>query len=143
LKPNSETVFSGHGSYFPDNGTTIVPEGTTLTIYSKPGATISDTLGNRIELGGDLSQVFKQTFKSGDELPDYVLHPAPDLNIRGAPITVLDDTPLSGLLKPDMGNCHWAACTYNPFEGTSNLMFHTEGVVDTSLKKYITIYSKN
>ena len=143
LKPNSETVFSGHGSYYPSNGTTTVPDGTTLTVYSKPGATISDTLGNRVELGGDLTQVYKKTFKSGEELPDYVLHSAPDLNIQGTPITVIDDTPLSSLLKPNMGNCHWAACTYNPYEPTSNMMFHTDGIIDTSLKKYITIYDKS
>jgi len=53
-------------------------------------------------------------------------------------ITVSEDTPLSNLVKPDMGNCHWAACTYNPNESSSNLMFHTEGIFDKELGQYIT-----
>ena len=139
---NKDTVFSGHGSYFPDRGSGIVPDDASITVYSKPGAKITDTLGNAIEQGDDLSHVYKKTYASGDSFPDYVLHKGTGLNIKGKPITVTKDTPLSDLLKPGMGDCHWAACTHNPYEGANNLIYHTEGVVDGSVKKFVTVYNK-
>src|SRR5690606_34353035 len=47
-------VFAGHGSLNPGR-THKVPDGTSLTVYSIDGATISDRLGQAIEKGDDLS----------------------------------------------------------------------------------------
>lgn len=136
------TVFSGHGSYEPSRGNVVVPEGTNITVYSKPGATITNDLGMEIEKGVDLSNVYKERYVSGDELPDYILHSPDGLKLTGSPVTVTQDTPLSELLKPNMGECHWAACTYNPEEATSNLVYDSDGIIDESLEQYVTIYNK-
>ena len=139
---NKDTVFSGHGSYEPSRGSVVVPEGTSITVYSKPGATITNDLGMEIEKGTDLSRVYKERYMPGDELPDYMLHSPDGLEITGSPVTVTQDTPLSELLKPNMGECHWAACTYNSQAPTSNLVYDSDGVIDESLEDYVTIYNK-
>ena len=139
---NKDTVFSGHGSYEPSRGSVVVPEGTSITVYSKPGATITNDLGMEIEKGTDLSRVYKERYMPGDELPDYMLHSPDGLDLTGSPVTVTQDTPLSELLKPNMGECHWAACTYNSQAPTSNLVYDSDGVIDESLEDYVTIYNK-
>jgi hypothetical protein len=139
------TVFSGHGSYEIGSGITTVPEGTNLTVYSKFGSTISDPLGNVIETNGDLSKVYSRTYGPGDRMPNYTLHPPEGLNVKGTPNTVLKSTPLSDLLKPDMGECHWAACTWNPKAANSDVMYSTSGIINTknnSQWDYLKIYEK-
>jgi RHS repeat-associated protein len=111
-RPDNDLVFSGHGAIAAgDTGMTTVPEGTTLNMYSPHNTTISDALGNKIETGNPAAMY---TFKPGDQVPDYLLFPpgAPlsPLNIKGSPVTVTGPTRLSDLLKPNMGNTHWAAC---------------------------------
>ena len=112
--PNPDTVFSGHGGYVPGSGTTTIPSGTSLTLYSSPGGSISDALGNAIELGQVPSSVFSTTHVPGDVVPNYTLFPPGGLRIMGAPETVSSPAQLSSLLRPNMGPCHWAACTANP-----------------------------
>lgn len=53
-----------------------------------------------------------ETFTPGQTVPDYWLERPfkPNLVIQGNPVTVDSPTRLSGLLGPDMGPCHWAAC---------------------------------
>ena len=138
--PSGPTIFSGHGGHDPSDGTVTVPEGTSVTVYSEYGATISDRLGNQVETGGDLSNVYSQTFGPGEEMPNYTLYPPDGLNIQGDPVTVDKATPLSDLLQPDMGDCRWAACTYNPASASANTMYDTQGIFDTNLNKYITVY---
>jgi hypothetical protein len=138
--PPPRTVFSGHGGFFPENGTTVVPEGTSITFYSEHGSTITDPLGNAVETNQDVSQVFKRYYGPGDTVPNYTLMPPGDLKILGSPTTVTQDTNLSELLKPGMGNTHWAACTYNPDAIGANLRFTLIGIFDETLKQFITIY---
>jgi hypothetical protein len=135
------TVFSGHGSYEIGSGMVVVPEGTSLTVYSKFGSTITDRLGNIIETGGDLSNVYKRTYVAGEKLPNYTLHAPNGLSIQGNPFTVNSPTPLTDLLMPGMGNCSWAACTYNWRAPNSNLVFDTVGIANKQSKQWITIYS--
>ncbi|MBI5656093.1 MAG: hypothetical protein HZC44_04410 [Geobacter sp.] len=140
------TVFSGHGSYEIGSGITTIPEGTNLTVYSKFGSTISDPLGNAIETNGDLSKAYSRTYGPGDRMPNYTLHPPEGLNIKGTPTVVLESTPLSDLLKPDMGECHWAACTWNPKAANSDVMYSNSGIINTqnnSQWEYIKIYEKD
>jgi hypothetical protein len=143
---NRRTVFSGHGSYEIGSGIITIPEGTNLTVYSKFGGTISDPLGNAIETGGDLSKVYSRTYSPGDRMPNYTLHPPDGLSIKGTPTTVLESKPLSDLLQPEMGECHWAACTWNPKAANSEVMYSTSGIIDTknnSNWEYIKIYEKD
>ncbi|XVJ69144.1 MAG: hypothetical protein HEQ39_05515 [Rhizobacter sp.] len=135
------TVFSGHGSYEIGSGIAVVPEGTSLTVYSKFGSTITDRLGNIIETGGDLSNVYRRTYSAGEKLPNYTLHAPNGLSIQGNPFTVNSPTPLTDLLMPGMGNCSWAACTYNWRATNSNLVFDTVGIANKQSKQWITIYS--
>jgi hypothetical protein len=116
----TRTVFSGHGGYEVigeglkhemGSGLTTIPEGTSLTVYSRLGGTISDSLGNAIETGQGLSGVYSKTFGPGMQAPNYTLFPAKGLNIMGNPVTVANPTRLSDLLVSGMGSCHWAACT--------------------------------
>ena len=116
----SETVFSGHGgyemigkglNYTIGSGITTVPEGTSVTVYSKFGTTISDSLGNAIETNTVPKGTFFKTYSSGSRMPNFTLYPPEGLVIKGNPITVSQPTRLDNLLKPNMGNCHWAACS--------------------------------
>lgn len=136
------TVFSGHGAYFPANGTTVVPEGTEITFYSEHGGTITDSLGNAVETGQDVSQVFQRTYGPGSEIPNYTLQPPEGLSLQGSPLTVTTDTNLSELLQPGMGRVCWAACTYNPYEAAGNLQFGLNGVLDKSTLQYIKLYGE-
>jgi hypothetical protein len=141
------TVLSGHGSYEIGSGLAVVPEGTSMTVYSKFGATISNDLGNVIETGGDLSSVYKRIYGPGEKMPNYTLHAPTGLDIQGNPVTVDTPTLLTDLLKPGMGNCHWAACTYNWKASNANIVFDTVGIGDTQgtewIKQWIKIYSKD
>lgn len=136
------TVFSGHGAYYPQNRTVIVPEGTQITFYSSHGATITDELGNRIETGQDLSNVFQRTYGPGSVVPNYTLSPPGNLKIMGDPVTVTEDTNLSELLQPDMGKVCWAACTYNPEAAGGNLRYGVQGIFDKSTQQYTTLYDE-
>ncbi len=136
------TVFSGHGSYFPVNGTTVVPEGTSITFYSEHGGTITNGLGNAIETGKNVSDIFQRSFGPGSEIPNYTLHPPGNLKLQGSPFTVSTDATLDSLLQPGMGNVCWAACTFNPYEAAGNLRFGLEGVLDKSTKQYIKLYGQ-
>jgi hypothetical protein len=137
----NKTVFSGHGGYESGAGITVVPEGASLTVYSKFGSTITDRLGNVIETGGDLSKVYSRTYGPGDRLPNYTLYPPEGLSVKGNPMTVTDPTRVSDLLKPGIGECHWAACTHNLRAPNANLMFDTTGIADKQAKQWLTIYS--
>lgn len=137
------TIFSGHGSYELGSGITVVPEGTSLTVYSKFGATITDRLGNVVETGGDLSSVYSRTYVAGERLPNYTLHAPDGLAIKGSPVTVSTPTLISDLLKPSMGECQWAACTYNWRASNASTVFDTLGIGNNQTKQWVTIYSKD
>ncbi|MGH3998645.1 MAG: putative adhesin [Pseudonocardiaceae bacterium] len=102
-------MFAGHGSYRFGAGDTVVPEGTTLHVYSRFGETIGDSRGRAIETGGTVTPV--QTFGPGSTIPNYTLRAPNRLRIHQGSTTVEDPTNLSDLLQPNMGVCHWAACT--------------------------------
>lgn len=128
--PTPSTILSGHGGWEPSSGTMVVPDGTNITFYSAHGGVITDPLGNAIETGQDMTGVFQRTYGPGDVIPDYTLSPPDGLNILGNPTTVATPTPLSSLLKPDMGCVHWAACTYDPTSPGSSFVFDTDKVTN-------------
>lgn len=101
---------SGHGTYNPEHGTTVVPKGTSVTVYGEHGARITDSLGHRIETGQDVSGVYSRTYTAGEQMPNYTLHAPDGLDIQGTPHTVDSPTQLSHLLTENMGPVDWAAC---------------------------------
>ncbi|MGO8772441.1 MAG: putative adhesin [Mycobacterium sp.] len=122
-------TISGHGAYSPAHGHTIVPRGTTITVYAEHGSIITDDLGNLIESGGDTSGVYSLTFLAGEELPDYTIYPPDDLNIMGTPQTVLHPTLLSELIYEDMGPVDLAVCTYDETCPTGKV-YDVDGIFD-------------
>lgn len=87
----------------------MVPEGTTVHVYAEMGDGILDSAGRRIETGGDVSPV--KTYGPGSEMPNLELtSPRGDLTIHQGSTTVENRTPISELLSPNMGTCHWVAC---------------------------------
>jgi len=124
---NNDLVLSGHG--MASGKTFTVPENTSITVFAPHGASISDKLGNVIETGGDTSQIYSITYQGGDQMPDYLLQPPDGLKIMGDPITVTDTTPLSQLLKPNMGNVKFAACLYDSASPNSVYMYDTRAFI--------------
>ncbi|WP_181764630.1 putative T7SS-secreted protein [Streptomyces albidus (ex Kaewkla and Franco 2022)] len=109
-RPDNNLVFSGHGGIRAGDGTPVtVPEGTSVSMYSRHGEPISDALGNKIETQNP-SRL--EVYGPGEQLPNYSLFPPDGLKILGVPrnVTVTGETALSDLLRPNMGPVHWAAC---------------------------------
>jgi hypothetical protein len=108
-RPDGQVVFAGHGEYRFGSGETVVPEGTTLHMYSQHGDRLSQSDGLAIEGGGGPAPV--RTYGPGDTVPDYTMKAPDGLTVRGDSVTVEDPTRLSSLLRPNQGETHWAACT--------------------------------
>ncbi|WP_427885160.1 putative adhesin [Kribbella sp. GL6] len=108
-RADGQTVFAGHGTYSWGDGDTVVPAGTTVYVYSKLGDGIPDSIGRAIETGGKVVPV--DIYGPGSAIPNYVLKTPDNLTIHAGSRTVGRRTPLSDLLAPNMGVCHWAACT--------------------------------
>jgi YD repeat-containing protein len=129
---DQRNVFSGHGSV--NGATMVVPPGSRITFYAEPGATISNVLGNAIEEGAPMRDVvYRATFGPGEVIPDAVLSPIENSwvsgDVKGTLIRVNERTPLSQLLKENMGDCHWAACMSDPSLPSYQYLYTTEGPV--------------
>lgn len=103
-----ETVFAGHGRWNFWNGWTKVPNGTSLSMYSKHGQSLSDRNGFLIEAGSPPPAV--QVYNSGQRVRNYTLYPAKGLTVLHSSVTVDRAHTLGTLLQPNAGACHWAAC---------------------------------
>ena len=93
-----DVVFSGHGSTMPPAGkVTRVPSGVEFYLLGPPGASITNRLGNALEAGDRITELFIRsgmtdefsphrykvyTSKSGD-VPNMVLHPPRGLDLSG------------------------------------------------------------
>lgn len=137
--PDGRIKFSGHGSYSAADGEFVIPEGSSVTVYAEHGSTITDSLGNLIETGGDTSRVYSHTYQSGEAIPNYTLHPPDDLNIQGNPWTVDASSRLSELLQANMGEIDFAACLYDPGAPT-NLVYDAHGVWNESTGQLTHVY---
>ena len=112
------TVLSGHGALVVGEYSPVmrVPAGTSVTVWTEHGNTISDALGNAIETGGPINaQLYPEidgarTYLPGSFMPDYTLFPPTKLRIMGSPVTVGSPTALSSLVRANMGRVQWAAC---------------------------------
>lgn len=119
MDPN---ILSGHGGLVVGDSSPVlqVPSGTSVTVWTEHGNTISDALGNAIETGGNITidqfpeAAGARSYLPGSFMPNYTLYP-PDwngvqLNILGNPTTVVTPTPLGNLIGPGLGNVNWAGC---------------------------------
>ncbi|MFH8573760.1 putative adhesin [Streptomyces sp. NPDC017993] len=105
-----ETVFAGHGGWKKRSGWTKIPEGTELNFYTKHPYVIGDRAGAEIE-GGVYKGAVVDRYGPGARVRNYSLFPADDtILVLNSSVTVDRRTPLSKLLQPNMGTCHWAAC---------------------------------
>jgi filamentous hemagglutinin len=136
-------AYAGHGEfrYGTNPKAFTVPDGTALSIWTKPGIGLPDRLGRLIEMGDydTLSTLFSKdsrvqerltgaathlpgagqvTGLPGDvRIPNYTLSAPTKLRIHKNSITVEDSRTLSELIQPDSGHLEWAACTEFPEMG--------------------------
>ena len=80
-------IFSGHGSWNPDDGFIQVPKGARFVAFTEHMKTLSDGLGGKIESLGSLLGTLPQPdseFAQYMNMPNYTLHPPydPPLNIQ-------------------------------------------------------------
>ncbi|MEU6085727.1 putative T7SS-secreted protein [Streptomyces sp. NPDC047085] len=113
-RPDGEKVFAGHGYLKSRAGETVVPEGTTISFYVQHGEPLPGLNGLTVERGV-YPGGYVETFGPGDVIPNYTLGPPASTGGGGFSVfenstTVGKETALSELLKPGMGNVHWAAC---------------------------------
>ncbi|MFF4738696.1 putative adhesin [Streptomyces sp. NPDC001262] len=111
---DGETVFAGHGYLRRGSGEMVVPPGTTISFYVPHGDLLPGLNGITVE-AGVYPGGYVETFRPGDVIPDYTLD-APAAGMGGGfsvmekSTTVSQRALLSQILKPEMGNVHWAAC---------------------------------
>lgn len=113
-RPDGEKVLAGHGYLTRRAGETVVPEGTTISFYVQHGDTLPGLNGLTVERGV-YPGGYVEKFKPGDVIPNYTLAPPASTGGGGFSVfenstTVGKETSLGELLKPGMGNVHWAAC---------------------------------
>ncbi|WP_416874682.1 RHS repeat domain-containing protein [Kitasatospora sp. SC0581] len=111
FRNDGEVVYHGHGSWQPENGTVIIPEGTWLSFYGEHGFTIEQVEGLTISGPWGPNKKPLEVFGPGSEIPNYTLAPlGPGFRFRDGTDVVDERKLLSELLEPNKGNCHWAAC---------------------------------
>jgi filamentous hemagglutinin len=116
----SGRAFAGHGEYRYGAGDFVVPEGTSVTLWTDIGVGIPDDMGRAIESGQYWAIANNpkwlslmegaQTYLPGEVIPNLTLKTPNRLNILANSITVDRTTNLDQLLKPGMGHLDWAAC---------------------------------
>lgn len=104
-------VFSGAGTWNPDEGMTQIPENCRFTRDCQAGDLIDNPLGNSIEANQVPSACFQQVFEAGDWTENLTLDALEPLRTAvDSPIMVEQPTTLEQLLRQYPGDCHWAAC---------------------------------
>lgn len=113
-RPDGESVLAGHGYIEVGAGEIAVPQGTSISFYVEHGERIPGLNGVAVE-GGVYPGAAVEKFGPGDRIPNYTLAPPEPKGLGGFTVyenssTVAQRTMLTDLLKPDMGDVHWAAC---------------------------------
>ena len=111
-------TLSGHGGYYPPNGSTTVPDGTTVILPVKHGDSVWDDIAQKIDQGivpspDEIPDV--RIYKPGDQIPNYTLVPEntagfDDITVVGNPTKVTRPYNLSALLSEGQGEVWWSAC---------------------------------
>jgi filamentous hemagglutinin len=118
---------TGHGGLLPETVPEVftVPDGSSLSIWTRPNTGLPDSLGRLIESGDydkiaklfsenqEVQQLFTgaTTNLPGARVPNYTLSKPEDLMIHRNSISVKDEVTLSNLIQPNAGHYDWAACT--------------------------------
>ncbi|MFF1331181.1 putative adhesin [Streptomyces sp. NPDC058298] len=108
------TVLAGHGFLEQGAGTIKVPEGTSVSFYVDHGDQLGGLHGVAVEAGVYPGKAF-DIAHANQEIPNYTLA-APagsggmSFSVMENSVTVAERTKLADLLKPGMGEVHWAAC---------------------------------
>ena len=115
LEGGTGKAFAGHGQLRGGAGTVVIPEGTTLTIWTAEGKKLKDWIGQLVEAGETTGIAVEsiegaQTFLPGAEIANYTLLAPNGLTVYRNSMTVEDATTLVDLLKANMGHVDWAAC---------------------------------
>jgi RHS repeat-associated protein len=126
LEGGTGRAYAGHGFYQAGSGSTVVPEGTAITL-PRDGIRITERTGQYIERGDweGLAELARRdpriandiegmaTYLPGAKIDNYTLTAPirPPLSIYENSSTVDLSTKLSDLLSPNMGCVSWAACT--------------------------------
>ncbi|MCY7418885.1 MAG: hypothetical protein LH650_10380, partial [Chloroflexi bacterium] len=113
-----DVTLAGHGWFDPSNGMTTVPDGTTVIFHTPAGWTMTDALGVEVERSG--RSRYEERYGPGAVIPNYVLGKPSGLHTQPTSRTVTVSTPLSGLLRPNHGDVHWAACRVVDNRGTGS-----------------------
>ncbi|MFD4725801.1 putative T7SS-secreted protein [Streptomyces seoulensis] len=113
-RADGETVFAGHGFIESGAGEIVVPKGTSITFYVEHGERIPGLNGLTVERGV-YPEGYSHTLHEGATIPNYTLAPPTasgggTFSVFENSTTVAERTKLGELLKPGMGNVHWAAC---------------------------------
>ncbi|WP_432000181.1 WXG100 family type VII secretion target [Streptomyces sioyaensis] len=113
-RADGQKVFAGHGYLERGAGEVTVPPGTRISFYVEDGELIPGLNGVAVE-GGTYPASAVQTFEAGEKIPNYTLAPPEAKGAGGFTVyenstTVSAEARLSDLLKPGMGDTHWAAC---------------------------------
>jgi len=111
--PQNSIVLSGHGALL--NRPLTVAPGNRIIMYISPGQGMTDSLGNRIELG-DVEGLGFRAFEAGEVINDLYFGTGADLNIIDAPgvIRVRDGETLSDYNLPNTGTICVGMCASVP-----------------------------
>ncbi|MDK1473071.1 hypothetical protein QNO07_06490 [Streptomyces sp. 549] len=114
-RADGQTVLAGHGFLESRAGVLTVPPGTSISFYVQHGERIPGLNGVAVESGVYPKGGYVETFHAGDQIPNYTLgSPQARLgegfSVMEESTTVANRTKLSELLRPGMGEIHWAAC---------------------------------
>jgi len=87
------------------------------------GGGITYELSEAIVQGEAPANTVMRTFRAGEKVPNFTLHPAPGLNPGGSSIRVAGGSVgIKDLITADMGETHWAACTARDFGRNARLV---------------------
>lgn len=111
---------AAHGGLEPGAGTFTVPQGTTVTQWTADGLGIYNEMGILIQ-NGDYAAIAASwgteaegavTWLPGAQVPNYTVGPPTGLTIMTNSTWVWRPTPLSNLVRPNMGHLQCAFCLY-------------------------------
>ncbi|MFB6394888.1 putative adhesin [Polymorphospora lycopeni] len=113
-REDGQPVFVGHGFYREGSGHLTVPTGTSISFYCAHREALPGLSGLAIEAGVHPGLPV-ETFREGDQVPDYYLTkpeatPPGGFSVFENSTTVRAQARLSDLLVEGMGHTHWAAC---------------------------------
>jgi hypothetical protein len=69
-------------------------------------------------------------YKEGELAPNVRVSPIEDNRVKGDPMRVDEETPLSELINEGDGVCHIATCLEHPYSQNSHISARPQGLLD-------------